>query len=302
MQLDARLAALEADLAQERRRAARAAAVQRILAIGSAALGLLIFGGSRPTEAQNGGGQAGGLPALERKVAALEAQNQGQAQQISALQNALAQEAAARQAADAALAARVVVLEQKTQYLSVSGTETYFTGTNIHIRNGLGATNGNPADPNARDAASTQVNGLGNLIVGYNAPGVLPRSGSHNLVTGDLNGYTSFGGLAAGWDNLISAPYASTLGGRSNRAGAEWSTIVGGAFNQIIDGGSTGSILGGNGNRATGLDATVCGGSGNSATARFSTVGGGGGVTQTTELGWSAGSFGPVIQGRIASP
>ncbi|HVK04399.1 MAG TPA: hypothetical protein VM490_13055 [Armatimonadaceae bacterium] len=252
-----------------------------------------------PAFAQGGNSQAGGLPALEKRVAALEAQNQAQAQQIAALLAALAQETAARQSADAALANRASALENKTQYLSVSGTDTYFTGTNVHIRNGLGATNGNPANP--LSTAPTQVNGLGNLIVGYNADfGFNNTSGSHNLVMGDANSFSSFAAIVAGQDNRASAPYASALGGRSNQAQGPYSAIVGGAFN--ITDGNTASILGGNANRASDIDAVVCGGSGNRATARFAVVGGGAGVVQATEFGWSAGSFGAALQGAFRSP
>src|SRR5437763_11310960 len=51
------------------------------------------------------------------------------------------------------LDARVTALETKTQYVTVSGGQMIITGTNLHVVNGLGAT--------------SQVNGLGNLIVGY---------------------------------------------------------------------------------------------------------------------------------------
>jgi hypothetical protein len=229
-----------------------------------------------------------------------------QNQQIAALQSALQAEQTARQVADAALANRATALETKTQYLSVLGTETYFVGTNVHVENGLGATNGNPDDPRATSPGDTDVNGLGNLIIGYNEPGGIAdfprdREGSHNLVVGDFNYYSSFGGIAAGRDNNVLGPYASTLGGRSNRATGSFSSIVGGAFG--LTDGNTASILGGNANRASNIDACVCGGSGNHASARFATVGGGTGVVQSTEFGWSAGSLvGPFIQGSFGSP
>ena len=287
MELETRLALdeLKANLAASRRRAEREARLWRVGMVAAAAFGLLLGGGARPTDAQNGGGQAGGLPALQTRVAALEAQNTSQGQQI------------------AALAGRVAALEAKTQYLTVSGTDTYFTGTNVHIRNGLGSTNGNPADPFTLDPDDTAVNGLGNLIVGYNAQPAFPseRTGSHYLVMGDFNGYTSYGGIAAGWANNVSAAYASTLGGRSNHSAGAFCSIVGGAFNDTV-GGHTASILGGNANRASNIDSTVCGGNQNHASARFSVVGGGSGVVQGTEFGWSAGSFGAGVSGRFVSP
>ncbi len=250
------------------------------------AIGLLHLVGlpnQQPLSAQ----QTGGLPDLEKRLAALETKVAD-----------LAQVNTSQAAEIAALKQRVSQAEAKLVYVSVEGTEMSITGANLNIRNGLGATNGNPDDP--LNFTLTAVNGLGNLVVGYNqGHSGVDRGGSHYLVVGDFNSYSSFGGIAAGWNNLASGPYASTLGGRSNDAEAEFSSIVGGAFN--LTDGSTASILGGNANTASDIDATVCGGSGNKATARFSTVGGGGGVVQSTEFGWSAGSFGPVIQGSFIS-
>ena len=66
-----------------------------------------------------------------------------------------------------------------------------FSEVNVQIVNGLGATNGNPGDP---DSPIGMVNGLGNLIVGYNE--LLPvgpsndHTGSHNIVVGTDNNYT----------------------------------------------------------------------------------------------------------------
>ena len=63
---------------------------------------------------------------------------------------------------------QVMALQQKTRYVSVSGTEMYVAGANLHIVNGLRATNGNPLDPDAVSPFLTNTNGLGNLIIGYN--------------------------------------------------------------------------------------------------------------------------------------
>src|SRR5439155_451995 len=84
------------------------------------------------------------------------------------LQTNMDAESEARGSADTALQDRAAVLEHKTQYVSIAGGDMFITGTNLNIRNGLGATNGNPADPASLDPASTHVNGKGNLIVGYN--------------------------------------------------------------------------------------------------------------------------------------
>ena len=52
------------------------------------------------------------------------------------------------------------------------------TGVNVHVRDGSGGTDG-------------AVNGLGNLIVGYNEDSGDTRSGSHNLVVGQGRGSSS---------------------------------------------------------------------------------------------------------------
>ena len=84
-----------------------------------------------------------------------------------------------------------------SRYLSVSTADdsVVFHGANVYIQSGDGQT----------DAA----NGLGNLVLGYDedSEGDLDRGGSHNLVIGMDNAYTSYGGVVVGdWDAL-SEPY-----------------------------------------------------------------------------------------------
>ncbi|MEM6572592.1 MAG: hypothetical protein AAF957_29525, partial [Planctomycetota bacterium] len=67
------------------------------------------------------------------------------------------------------LAARVVALQRKTTMLQRFGTELFVVGADLRLRNGAGAT--------------STVNGLGNLVIGYDVGGA--GGGSHNLVVGD---------------------------------------------------------------------------------------------------------------------
>lgn len=101
-------------------------------------------------------------------------------------------------------------------------------GVNVHIRSGSGSTgdNGTPT-------------GLGNLIVGYNE-GPHPsqafgagRMGSHNIVGGTLNAFTSTGGLVLGSSNWINSQYATILGGENNQADGIASSILGGRGNWV---------------------------------------------------------------------
>jgi hypothetical protein len=111
------------------------------------------------------------------------------------------------------LTARVATLESSVSSLQAandcletlltgvtrSGNTLVFSHMNLQIESGSGSTDG-------------AVNGLGNVIIGYNEfPGT--QTGSHNLVFGHGQAFTSFGGIVAGVNNTISAPWASVLGG-----------------------------------------------------------------------------------------
>jgi len=163
------------------------------------------------------------------------------------------------------------------------------SGANLQVINGLGK--------------ETEINGLGNLILGYDeAPGT--QTGSHNLLLGGTgNSYSSYGGIVGGFSNTISSSYASILGGAANASAAVASTITGGYSNKAstnystVNGGcsnlaGTGtlvvssacttahigyftSILGGTGNQAEAESSSVTGGSRGKATYRASTVLGG---------------------------
>lgn len=100
----------------------------------------------------------------------------------------------------------------------VTGPHILITGANVHVRSGSGFTNDNGT-----------LKGLGNLIIGYNeSSAVLSRTGSHNLIGGSLNSFSSFGGVVFGLQNTISGQYASVLGGSGNMAVGSNSTVYGG--------------------------------------------------------------------------
>ena len=176
---------------------------------------------------------------------------------------------------------RVAALENKTQFMSVSGSVTRFSGTNLQIVSGSGATNG-------------AINGLGNLIIGYNALRGVPssiasndRTGSHNLVMGDLNNYSSYGGIVAGYANSITNIYASVIGGYLNIASGDSSTVSGGFEN--IASGIASSVSGGGINTASGPAASVSGGLINTSAHYYTSVSGGRSVLMSSFSGWAAG-------------
>ena len=181
-----------------------------------------------------------------------------------------------------------------------------FTGVNVQIVNGLGATNGLPADPTEIDSSVTLSNGVGNLIVGYNEQlGVQgPRAGSHNVVVGAGNDYSAFGGLVVGKNNGSSGSYASVIGGELNLASGYHSVVIGGwanissAVGATVTGGSdnvasafAASVSGGTENQANGPNASVSGGQDNYVSGGSATVSGGNSRVAIGVDDWVAGSL-----------
>ncbi len=159
--------------------------------------------------------------------------------------------------------ARLSALEnQVPTCLSDDDGTALFTGCNVQIVSGSGETDG-------------ALNGTGNLIVGYNEnPFDYDRSGSHNVIIGELHGYSSSGGLVAGVQNRITGDFASITGGADNEAS-----------------GVASSINGGNGNTASGEYSSVGGGFANQASGDWATVSGGANRTASTSNDWVAGTL-----------
>jgi len=232
------------------------------------------------------------LASLDTRLKAVEAKNGTQDTALTSLQS---------QADDDT--SRVSVLETKTQYMSADTVtkSTFFQGCNVFIQSGSGKT-----DDNVPNGGT--LTGLGNLTIGYNATGQRGdgdvRTGSHNLIVGENQNYSSYGGFLAGRFNTLTSNYASVSGGTANTAANTYASVCGGASNTAsgfaatVSGGaantangSYASISGGYHSVASGTEASVTGGQFNTASALFSTVGGGSSLTQSASSGWSAGSF-----------
>lgn len=233
--------------------------------------------------------------------------------------------------------AEVTLLQDILPHLSVvylddglgNGMKTVrFTGVNVQIVNGLGSTNGFPSQPTfGLLSGVAQTNGLGNLLVGYNAaaiPGVAPPevTGSHNIIVGYYNECAGFGSLVVGFSNSVADGFSCVLGesnsadwgrscvlgGQNNTTSAENAVVVGGNLNTA--GGTESVICGGNENTTTGVHSVVSGGSHNSsqagqsvvcgvdqntASGQNSVVGGGAFRSTTGSSNWVAGGVpGPV--------
>jgi hypothetical protein len=184
------------------------------------------------------------LSSLEKYVSTLTAAN---VTQESALRSQ-ALEIAALRSETAAMKIMLSSATDKLAHFSRNGNEVYITGANVFIRNGKGAT-------------TTTPDGLGNLTIGYNGvrnDGTDFRTGSHNLIVGDMNNYASSGGFITGRGNDILAKYATVLGGEGNIASWPFSSVSGGFKN--FSRGYYSSISGGFKNHASGWYSTVSGG------------------------------------------
>jgi hypothetical protein len=142
-----------------------------------------------------------------------------------------------------------------------------FTGVNVQVVSGSGATDGT-------------VNGLGNLVVGYDEDYDVIRdrptpekSGSHNIVFGRDHQYTSWGGLVGGMANNIDGEASVVLSGFGNVASGKRAVVSGGSGNEAS--GNASSVSGGVSHEASGFSSSVSGGTGNKASGSYSSVSGG---------------------------
>jgi hypothetical protein len=150
----------------------------------------------------------------------------------------------------------------KVQASGVAGKPTVqFSGANVQVVNGEGRT--------------ASKNGTGNFVIGYdeNPEGKLEQTGSHDLILGEEQTFTSFGGIVAGAKNAIIAEFASVTGGRFNCGCGVDASVSGGRSNQPS--GKDASISGGSGNTAKGEGASVSGGDLNAADGLLAWAGGG---------------------------
>jgi hypothetical protein len=332
---DTRLTALEAlvETLQSRQETADAtiAGLQSDLADAQGTIAALQAGLATETAARTGA-DAGFQAAIDAEAGA-------RAGGDASLQAGLAAETAARASGDASLqtalentgrdvdgltsdvaALQAGVVPNLGAYLSVDQTDPIrpvvrVTGANLQVVNGLGFTN--------------TVNGVGNLIVGYDEARTVGaavcsdatwdnqidceshggtwaqnhKSGSHTLVVGLQNGYSSWGGVVFGRGNAVNGPSADVTGGQFNVASGPYASVNGGEQN--VAGGGSSSVTGGLENRAAASLSSVTGGWSNTASAIYSVVSAGYQRTAATRYDWAAGSLlelEPTAPGTALAP
>ncbi len=206
------------------------------------------------------------------------------------------------------LQSQVAALKATLSGVSNDGTTLLLKGLNLQIESGAGSTN-------------APVNGLGNLIIGYNGnPGT--QTGSHNLVLGDGQAFTSYGGILAGSGNSITAPDDSVIGGSDNSATAQDAVVAGGDDNLATapgasvsggcnnlagpgtppSGGCNGdgleTVSGGYANQASGQFSAISGGDQNKAEGQYSSASGGFFNQASGIAGWVSGGAGNTAQAQ----
>ncbi len=271
--LDTRITQLETELLQIRK--AHGSLVRKVRASGAGVLAIsciCLLSNSLPTALAQGYGTT--LRSILQRITALETAQKATTANLTSLNNSVAS------------------LDTKTKYLTTGVDRngypaSYFTACNVYIQDGLGSTSGMPTDPIDFGMFGygplPRTNGLGNLIIGYNEPQAFHApggtvtgqyTGSHNLIVGAGNQYSSFGAIVGGAVNYSDAPYGSILDGYQDECSGSVSTITAGVYNL-----------------ATGVLSSVGGGYNNSASGVNSTVSGGEGVLETYFDSWAGGSY-----------
>jgi hypothetical protein len=196
-------------------------------------------------------------------------------------------DSAALKAQVADLEARLATMEQLLIHLSRDGNDLTLTGANLHVVNGL-------------DTTETS-NGLGNVIIGYNEERLSDniRTGSHTLVIGKENNFSSYGGMVVGFSNTTSGTYSSVSGGWRNTASGFHSSVSGGVGNTAS--GNFAAVSGGFQNTASGPQSSVSGGFQNTASGSESSVSGGVGNTASGSVSSVSGGQENTASGSVSS-
>lgn len=156
------------------------------------------------------------------------------------------------------LSGKVASLEGTLDGVTREGTTLRFSGVNLQLLSGSGS--------------ESSLNGLGNLIVGYNE-GSGAQTGSGNLIMGTAaQEATSYGSILGGHGSKATGP-GTVVFGANNRASAEASTVVGGADN--VASGVFSMVGGGTQDEATALGSAAVGGTKNTASGPWSLARGG---------------------------
>jgi len=154
----------------------------------------------------------------------------------------------------------VDIIKAKTICIDSSSNQDnlIFSGCNVYVVNG------------GENESTSDRNGRGNLIIGYNEPNAISPDGK--TITGgtDRSGSSAHSGIVVGAANHIAGEYSSVTGGYENSASKYAPSVSGGHKNSATGIGS--SVVAGMNNDAAGEDSSVTGGFFNKAGGRYSCV------------------------------
>jgi hypothetical protein len=229
----------------------------------------------------------GNIPALQSSVSGLNTQVGNQASVLIALANIVGQDASS--GLRGTVAAHTTALNNAAPVLAIApyvslktgtlngvvGPNIVFQGANVHVRS---------------TTSETDTTGTGNLIVGWDEnPTTTPagyRSGSNNLVCGNQQEFSKYGGFVAGYANGLTDAYATVAGGSYNNASGYCATVSGG--NSNLADAAYSAVSGGASNYAgsNGVSAVVSGGRSNGANGYYAVVSAGQSLTNIADYGW----------------
>ena len=244
------------------------------------------------------------IDALNQRVTALE-------QQVSSLQTTISslQDFKQKVKDSSVWALRKNLVVDSTSY----GPRAVLTGINVQIVNGAGSTG--------------SINGLGNLIVGYDEPreqansfsdvyscstglyttqtdceshgaiwAITHKSGSHNLIVGPYHNYSQAACFTFGYANTVNGANGVAAGGYFNKASGSGSSVMGGLLN--VASGTEDVILGGWSNTTKGAAGGILAGYNNTVAYDWGAIVGGGFGTTSGEAATVTGGFGNTASGR----
>ncbi|HEX3615706.1 MAG TPA: hypothetical protein VHU61_04145 [Solirubrobacteraceae bacterium] len=220
--------------------------------------------------------------ALQSEVATLKSQVATLQSQLSSLQSTVTGVQGALASVQTTTKSLATTFSGVTRGPDPDGYDTLrFSGMNLQVVNGSGS--------------ETDLNGLGNLIVGYDDTAPYARTGSHNLIAGDSGGWSSYGGLIAGQFNDVTADFDSATGGDANVVDAAHSSVSGGFQNTA--GGGEATVSGGSDNQTSGYGASISGGYRNSASEDYGSVSGGEANASNGIDSWIGGGYQQTVSG-----
>lgn len=274
--------------------------------------------------------QAGGVPGLEQRVTVLEASNTNLANQITALQQALANETTARQSADSAqqsaLAAETAARQSADTALqnSLAAQPTALSAeTAARIAADASQQSALTAETAARqsgdNALQSQVGAHNTVLSAFSRVGddliltgvnlhlrnglgaTASANGLGNLIVG-YNEHT-FGYPRTGSHNVVvgsengSESYGGLVAGFKNRSTAQFASVTGGLQN--VASGEYASVTGGATSTASGSAASINGGSNNITDGVRSVISGGFGNTTGGQYATITGGAAHIAKRRL---